>query len=98
MSAPSALVNDIPFSRRRELSMLLDDINDKPWKMLAEKIGLNLTEISALEKAYQRPGGSPTDDLLTIWGASDPTTHQLVLYLKELGLERAATLFDNRGV
>lgn len=91
MAAPVYVYN-ITISQRRDLCRILDSIVDQPWKLLAEKIGLSNDEIDQLGRAYLRPGGSPTEDLLSQWEVRNPTRDQLVAYLDELGLARAANV------
>lgn len=88
-------VYDLPISLRRRLCVILDSPVGSPWKLLAEKIGLSYNEIVHLELAFQRPGGSPTEDLLTRWGVQNPTKADLIAYLDELGFQYAADLLRN---
>ena len=55
-------------------------------------------EVAKLELEYRRPGGSPTDMLLTNWGHSNATVEMLVSHLLRAGLRYAAEKLRDLGL
>jgi len=55
-------------------------------------------EVAKLELEYRRPGGSPTDMLLTNWGHSNATVEMLVSHLLRAGLHFAAEKLRGLGL
>lgn len=55
-------------------------------------------DVADLELQYRRPGGSPTDLLLTNWGHSNATVEMLVSHLLRAGLIYAAERLRGLGL
>jgi len=55
-------------------------------------------EVARLELEFRRPGGSPTDMLLTNWGHSNATVEMLVSHLLRAGLRFAAEKLRGLGL
>lgn len=81
-------IYEMKYSKRYELNQILD-VNEG-WKRLAESLGKTALEVAKLDLEYRRPGGSPTDMLLTNWGHSNATVEMLVSHLLRAGLRFAA--------
>lgn len=95
----------LPASCRLQLSTLLD-LNDN-WKLLAASVPnpdrpnellLKATNISLLDEQRKRPGGSPSNALLEYWGTYGRKRHtfsNVILFLEQCGLNRAADIIKN---
>ena len=59
---------------------------------------LSIDDVEYLGLAAQRPGGSPTSDLLTKWGQSNPTVMDLFYHLKATKNERALAVLKGVGM
>jgi len=64
----------------------------------AEGLGKSALEVAKLELEYRRPGGSPTDMLLTNWGHSNATVEMLVSHLQRARLHYAAEKLRGLGL
>ena len=64
----------------------------------AETLGKTVLEVAKLELEFQRPGGSPTDMLLTNWGHTNATVEMLVSHLLRAGLRYAAEKLRGLGL
>jgi len=68
------------------------------YSVAAESLGKTALEVAKLELEYRRPGGSPTDMLLTNWGHSNATVEMLVSHLLRAGLRFAAEKLRGLGL
>jgi len=66
--------------------------------LVAESLGKTALEVAQLKLEYKRPGGSPTDVLLTNWGHSNATVDMLVSHLLRAGLRYAAEKLRDLGL
>jgi len=64
----------------------------------AESLRKTALEVAKLELEFRRPGGSPTDMLLTNWGHSNATVEMLVSHLLRAGLRYAAEKLRGLGM
>jgi len=64
----------------------------------AETLGKTALEVAKLELELCRPGGSPTDMLLTNWGQSNATVEMLVSHLLRADLRFAAEKLRGLGL
>ena len=64
----------------------------------AGSLGKTALEVAKLEMEYRRPGGSPTDMLLTNWGHSCATVEMLVSHLLSADLRYAAEKLRGLGL
>jgi len=65
--------------------------------LAAETLGKSALEVAHYELEYRRPGGSPTELLLTNWGHSCATVEMLVSHLLRADLRYAAEKLRGLG-
>eukprot|EP00057_Strongylocentrotus_purpuratus_P013402 XP_011667876.1 PREDICTED: probable serine/threonine-protein kinase drkD isoform X2 [Strongylocentrotus purpuratus] len=80
------LLRDIkPAIVKQELCHILDShLQRKNWMSLAGLLGFTNDDIAMFQRCMLRPGGSPTDEMLTTWDYENHTIEELYLKLYEI--------------
>ena len=61
------------------------------------EIEMTPDQIAILERAFMRPGGSPTEELLSHWSHLNPTIIRLFLTLRRLNMVREMAVIKHLG-
>ncbi|XP_063952229.1 probable serine/threonine-protein kinase drkD isoform X2 [Lytechinus pictus] len=90
-------LKDVKSARvKQELCSILDPyLQNKDWMQLAGLMGFSHNDIAAFQLNLHRPGGSPSDVMLTTWDYENHTIEELYLKLYEMKHARCMTLLKD---